>query len=69
MIAEYSGQNDCDIQPCLSKDFPSKVTRPSYSVLDKTKIKDIFCIEIPYWRNSLKLCIDSLGSYNNNLIK
>ncbi|WP_290381715.1 dTDP-4-dehydrorhamnose reductase, partial [Bacteroides acidifaciens] len=42
MIAEYSGQKDFDIQPCHSNEFPSSVTRPSYSVLDKTKIKDTF---------------------------
>ena len=39
MIAEYSGQTDCDIQPCHSDEFPSPVKRPAYSVLDKTKIK------------------------------
>lgn len=43
MIAEYAGHTDCDIQPCHSDEFPSKVVRPSYSVLDKTKIKKNFC--------------------------
>ena len=38
VIAEYSGQTACDIQPCHSDEFPSKVKRPAYSVLDKTKI-------------------------------
>ena len=38
MIAEYTGNTECDIQPCHSDEFPSPVTRPSYSVLDKTKI-------------------------------
>ncbi|MBQ6938591.1 MAG: dTDP-4-dehydrorhamnose reductase, partial [Muribaculaceae bacterium] len=42
MIAEYNGTTDCDVQPCHSNEFPSPVTRPSYSVLDKTKIKDVF---------------------------
>ena len=60
MIAEYSGQTGCDIQPCHSKEFPSPVTRPSYSVLDKTKIKETFGIEIPYWTDSLKICINNL---------
>lgn len=60
MIAEYSGQTECDIQPCHSNEFPSPVTRPSYSVLDKTKIKETFGIIIPYWTESLKVCIKNL---------
>ena len=60
MIAEYSGQTACDIQPCHSGEFPSPVTRPSYSVLDKTKIKETFGIKIPYWTESLKICINNL---------
>lgn len=60
MIAEYSGQTSCDIQPCHSNEFPSPVTRPSYSVLDKTKIKDTFGITVPYWTDSLKKCISNL---------
>ena len=60
MIAEYSGQTECDIQPCHSNEFPSPVTRPSYSVLDKTKIKETFGIKIPYWTDSLKICINNL---------
>lgn len=60
MIAEYSDQTNCDIQPCHSNDFPSPVTRPSYSVLDKTKIKETFGIRIPYWTDSLKICINNL---------
>lgn len=60
MIAEYAGHTDCDIQPCHSDEFPSKVVRPSYSVLDKTKIKRTFGIRIPYWTDSLKKCIAHL---------
>ena len=60
MIAQYCGNKDCDIQPCHSNEFPSPVTRPSYSVLDKTKIKDTFGISIPYWTESLKKCINNL---------
>lgn len=60
MIAEYSGNMSCDIRPCHSNDFPSPVKRPSYSVLDKTKIKETFGITIPYWIDSLKKCIDNL---------
>ena len=60
MIAEYNGTTDCDIQPCHSNEFPSPVTRPSYSVLDKTKIKEVFGIAVPYWTDSLKKCINNL---------
>lgn len=57
MIAEIAGNTDCDIQPCHSNEFPSPVIRPAYSVLDKTKIKQVFDITIPYWVDSLKKCI------------
>ena len=60
MIAEYNGTTSCDIQPCHSNEFPSPVTRPSYSVLDKTKIKETFGIKVPYWTDSLKTCISNL---------
>lgn len=60
MIAEYNGTTVCDVQPCHSNEFPSPVTRPSYSVLDKTKIKETFGIRIPYWTESLKQCISNL---------
>lgn len=60
MIAEYACRTKCDIQPCHSNEFPSSVTRPSYSVLDKTKIKETFGITIPYWTDSLKKCISKL---------
>ena len=64
MIAEYAGNSECDIQPCHSDEFPSEVIRPSYSVLDKTKIKNTFGIKIPYWTDSLKVCIKNLNSNN-----
>ena len=60
MIAEYSGQTSCDVQPCHSDEFPSPVTRPSYSVLDKTKIKETFGVKVPYWTESIKKCISNL---------
>lgn len=58
-ICELSG-NHCNILPCHSNEFPSKVTRPSYSVLDKTKVKNDFNITIPYWKDSLIKCIHQL---------
>lgn len=58
----FKGQeNACDIQPCHSCEFPSKVVRPSYSVLDKTKIKETFAVDVPYWTDSLKKCIINLS--------
>ena len=58
-ICALSG-NVCDIQPCHSDEFPSKVRRPHFSVLDKTKVKATFGITVPYWKDSLVKCIDQL---------
>jgi len=60
-IAEFSGHTDCDIQPCHSNEFPSKVVRPAYSVLDKTKVKQTFGLSVPYWTDSLKKCLKNLS--------
>lgn len=60
MIACYAGHTDCHIRPCHSDEFPSKVKRPAYSVLDKSKIKAVFGIDIPYWTDSLQKCIHNL---------
>lgn len=60
MIAEIAGNASCDIQSCHSEEFPSPVKRPSYSVLDKTKIKSTFSVGIPYWTQSLKDCVINL---------
>lgn len=60
MTAEYAGNTGCDVLPCHSDEFPSPVKRPSYSVLDKTKIKDTFGLKIPYWTDSLKRCVANL---------
>ena len=59
-IAELAGNTGCDIQPCHSDEFPSPVKRPAYSVLDKTKIKQVFGVEIPYWTDSLKCCMANM---------
>ena len=59
-ICEMSG-NVCEIRPCHSDEFPSKVARPHYSVLDKTKIKTTFGISIPHWKESLAVCIKELN--------
>ena len=60
MIAEYNGTTECNVQPCYSHEFPSPVKRPSYSVLDKSKIKAVFGVQVPYWTDSLKKCISNL---------
>ena len=60
VIAEMAGHTECDIQPCHSSEFPSKVVRPSYSVLDKSKIKAVFGLTIPYWTDSLRICIQNI---------
>lgn len=56
-IARLAGNTDCDIRPCHSDEFPSPVRRPAYSVLDKTKIKQVFGLDIPYWTDSLRQCM------------
>ncbi len=61
-IAETAGCGGCDIVPCRSCEFPSKVVRPSYSVLDKSKFKDAFGMSVPYWTDSLKTAIRNLNS-------
>ena len=61
-IAELAGNTECDIQPCHSNEFPSPVTRPAYSVLDKTKIKQTFGLKIPYWTDSLKVCMANMDT-------
>ena len=60
MIAEIAGNTGCDIQPCHSDEFPSPVKRPAFSVLDKTKVKETFDMTVPYWTDSLKVCMNNL---------
>ena len=60
MIAKIAGNSNCDIQPCYSSEYPSPVTRPAYSVLDKRTIKEVFGVKVPYWVASLEKCIANL---------
>lgn len=62
MIARIAGHNDCHIMPCRSSEYPSPVKRPAYSVLDKSEFKAAFGIEIPYWIDSLEICIKNIQS-------
>lgn len=59
-IAANAGNTACKVQPCLSHEFASPVTRPAYSVLDKAKIKETFGVDIPYWTDSLQVCMSKL---------
>lgn len=59
-IAAAAGQTACDIQPCRSDEFPSKVQRPAYSVLDKRKIRQECGLKIPHWTESLQVCLGKL---------
>ena len=59
-IASAMRHDKCKINPCHSNEFPSKVTRPPFSVLDKTRIKTTFGIEIPHWRDSMLYCLQRL---------
>lgn len=59
-ITRLSGHGQCSVNPCHSGEFPSKVIRPAYSVLDKTKIKETFGVAVPYWMDSLRICLDNM---------
>lgn len=61
-IARQSGNLACHISPCHSNEFPSKAQRPSYSVLDKTKIKATFGVKVPYWTDALAVCLNNMNS-------
>ncbi len=61
VIAQCAGHFDCDIRPCHSSEFPSKVIRPAYSVLDKTLIKQTFGVDVPYWTVGVRKCVEVLG--------
>ena len=58
-IMELGGEN-CNVKPIQTKDYPTLAKRPNFSVLNKSKIKTDFKIEIPYWRDSLKDCIEKI---------
>lgn len=62
-IIELSG-SDCEVVPIRSKDYPTPAPRPAYSVMDKIKIKHDFKIHIPWWKESLALCLKNLQKQN-----
>ena len=61
-IHSIAGIKGCEVKPLHTEDYPTKATRPHYSVLDKTKIKDTYGIEIPYWMDSLRECMEILNT-------
>ena len=65
-IARQSGHTACRILPCHSNEYPSPVKRPAYSVLDKTKFKETFNQEIPYWTEALTHCMSGIKQQKNN---
>lgn len=60
-IHEMAGITTCQVSPITTDQYPTRATRPMYSVLDKKKIKETFGIEIPEWKESLKNCIEKLS--------
>lgn len=61
-IASAVGHDRCAIAPCRSADYPARAVRPAYSVLDKTKIKRTFGVEIPHWRESMRYCLARIAA-------
>ena len=59
-IHRLAGITDCKVNPLHTEEYPTPAKRPHYSVLDKTKIKNTYQIEIPYWEDSLKECISQM---------
>ena len=59
-IHRLTGINTCQVSPLHTAEYPTPASRPAYSVLDKTKIKDAYGIEIPHWEESLAKCIAKL---------
>ena len=59
-IHQLANITSCKVEPIHTADYPTLAQRPHFSVLDKTKIKNTYNIEIPYWRDSLEECIQLL---------
>ncbi len=60
-IHRLAGITACHVKPLHTEDYPTKAVRPHYSVLDKTKIKETYGVEVPYWMDSLAECIEKLA--------
>ena len=64
-IHRIAGIDTCHVKPLHTSEYPTPATRPAYSVLDKTKIKSTYGLEIPYWVDSLTECIAKLNQQND----
>jgi dTDP-4-dehydrorhamnose reductase len=60
MIFAIGGITTCALKPLHTDEYPTPAARPHYSVLDKTKIKQTYDVEVPYWVDSLRECIEQL---------
>ena len=59
-IHRIAGITTCHVRPLHTAEYPTPASRPHYSVLDKTKIKQVYNLEIPYWEESLEVCVKKL---------
>lgn len=59
-VAEYTNNQTCNIKPIDTEDYPTPAKRPAYSVMNKNKIKGVWKIKIPHWRESLKECLKKI---------
>jgi len=64
-IHKDAGITTCKVNPITTDQYPTRASRPTYSVLDKTKIKNTFKLEIPQWEDSLKTCVNELIKQEN----
>lgn len=65
-IAAAAGHTACRVHACTTADYPTKAVRPAYSVLDKSKVKRVFGIDIPHWRESMLYCMHKLAQEGQN---
>ena len=63
-IARAAGHDTCRIEPCRTADYPTRALRPAYSLLDKSKVRRTFGLEIPHWRESMLYCLMRLKKNN-----
>ena len=66
-IHRIAGIQGCKVMPVATAEYPTKAQRPSYSVLDKSKFKTTFKLEIPHWQESLERCIEYINELNRNI--
>ena len=67
-IAAAAGHTRCRIEPCRTEEYPTRAVRPAYSVLDRSKLKHTFGIEIPHWRESMLYCLRQISQTEPELL-